>query len=86
MPSSEPTEITVNLTPDQPLAEVLELPRESTQSYYTRNSGALPRLEQAKASDYSRSGLPSPVASEPDTVVNRVKELISLHRPAWLSR
>jgi hypothetical protein len=85
MPSSKPAEIIVSPTPDQPLAEVIELPHVDPQSYYSRNSGTLPRLDQAKASDYNRSGLPSPVAPEPDTFVNRVKELILLHRPAWLS-
>ena len=86
MPASDPAEIIANLTPDQPLADVIELPHSSPESYYARNSGTLPRLDQAKASDYSREGLPSPVAPAPDTVVNRVKDLISLHRPAWLSR
>ncbi len=86
MPSSKPAEIIVSLTPDQPLAEVIEIPHADIESYYTRNSGMLPRLEHAKASDYSRSGLPSPVAPEQDTIVNRIKDLISIHRPAWLSR
>lgn len=86
MPTSEPAEIIVSLTPDQPLAEVIELPHVNPESYYTRNSGTLPRLDQPTASDYSREGLPSPVAPEPDTLVNRVKELVTLHRPAWLSR
>jgi hypothetical protein len=85
MPATEHAEIIVSLTPDQPLAEVIEFRQVPTASYYTRNSGNLPRLDQATASDYSRKVLPSPIAPEPDTLVNRVKELISLHRPAWLS-
>ncbi len=86
MPISEHSEINVDVSPEQPLAEVIELPSSKIESYYTRNSGTLPRLDQANASDYSREGLPSPIAPEPDTFVNRVKELVSLHRPAWLSR
>jgi hypothetical protein len=86
MPTSEHAEIIVTLQPDQPLAEVIEMPHTEPESYYTRNSGGLPRLDQTKASDYSRDGLPSPIAPEPDTVLNRVRELASLHRPAWLSR
>jgi len=86
MPTSEHAEITVEVTPDQPLAEVIKLPYTGSESFYTRNSGALPRLEEVKASDYNREGLPSPIAAEPDTFVNRVKDLISLHRPAWLSQ
>jgi hypothetical protein len=84
MPSSEQAEIMVSVTPNPPLAEVIDLPPKSTESYYSRNSGTLPRLAHAQASDYSREGLPSPIAAEPDTVVNRVKEMISLHRPGWL--
>lgn len=86
MPTSEQSEITVSLTPDQPLAEVIDLPPSTIESYYSRNSGTLPRLEQTKASDYSREGLPSPIAPESDNLVNRLKELVSLHRPAWLYR
>ena len=86
MPTSEHAEIIVDLMPDQPLAEVIKLPHTGSESFYVRNSGMLPRLDQAKASDYSREALPSPIAAEPNTFVNRVKELISLHRPAWLSQ
>ncbi len=86
MPTSEHAEIIVNVMPDPPLAEVIELPHAGTESFYTRNSGMLPRLDQTKASDYSRAALPSPIAPEPDTFVNRVRDLVSLHRPAWLSR
>ena len=91
MPPSENAEIVVELTQDPPLAEVIHMAQleeetdSNPESYYSRNSGLLPRLEAAKASDYSREGLPSPVAAEPDTLVNRTKEFFSVNRPSWLS-
>lgn len=89
MPPSEHAEIVVELTPNSPLADVIEMRAEEeidadVESYYSRNSGLLPRLETPKASDYSREGLPSPIAAEPDTLVNRAKAFISVNRPSWL--
>ena len=90
MPPSEQAEIVVELTTDSPLADVIDMHVEKevdaeVESYYSRNSGLLPRLETPKASDYSREGLPSPIAAEPDTLVNRAKDFISINRPSWLS-
>lgn len=91
MPSSEHAEIViddipdVDMTSEETLADVVELHETVTESYYMRNSGLLPRLENATASDYSRAVLPSPIAAEPDTIVTRVKDLISARRPAWRS-
>jgi hypothetical protein len=89
MPPSEQAEIVVELTPDSSLADVIEMHVEEevdadVESYYSRNSGLLPRLETPKASDYSREGLPSPIAVEPDTLVSRAKDFISMNRPSWL--
>jgi hypothetical protein len=89
MPPSEQAEIVVELTPDSPLADVIEMHVEEdvdadVESYYSRNSGLLPHLETPKASDYSREGLPSPIAAEPDTLVNRARDFISMNRPSWL--
>jgi hypothetical protein len=89
MPPSEQAEIVVELTPDSPLADVIEMHVEEdvdahVESYYSRNSGLLPHLETPKASDYSREGLPSPIAAESDTLVNRARDFISMNRPSWL--
>ena len=90
MPPSKNAEIVVEPTHDSPLADVIEMaPVEeevdaNVESYYSRNSGLLPRLETPKASDYSREGLPTPIAAEPDTFVNRTKDFLSINRPSWL--
>ena len=84
MPSQEQAEIVVDMTADRPLADVIQLPRQEQPSFYTRNSGNLPRLLGAKASDYGRGALPSPIAAEPDTVVSRVRDFIALNHPGWL--
>jgi hypothetical protein len=84
MPSNEYAEITLELTPDPPLAEVIQMPPAELPSFYARNSGGLPRLASATASDYGRAALPSPIAAEPDTLVSRIKDFISLNRPGWL--
>lgn len=89
MPSSEQAEIVVELTPDSPLADVIEMHLDEeanpdVESYYSRNSGLLPHLDTPKASDYSRAGLPTPIAAEPDTLVNRARDFISMNRPSWL--
>jgi hypothetical protein len=84
MPINNQAEIVVNMTADLPLADVIPMPHQDKASFYTRNSGDLPRLHDAKASDYGRGALPSPIAAEPDTVVSRVKDFISLNRPGWL--
>ena len=91
MPPSENAEIIVELTQDPPLAEVIQMTLldeeadANPESYYARNSGLLPRLEAAKASDYNRSGLPSPVAAERETLVSRAREFFSGSRPSRLS-
>jgi hypothetical protein len=85
MPSSEHAEVVVDVTSEEMFADVDELSDTVTESYYMRNSGLLPRLESATASDYGRAVLPSPIAAEPDTIVTRVKDLISARRPAWRS-
>ena len=90
MPPSEHAEIVVDLTPDSPLADVIDMHVEEetdadVESYYSRNSGLLPRLETPKASDYNRSGLPSPIVAERDTIASRAKDFISINRPSWMS-
>lgn len=85
MPGSEPAEVVVDVIFEETLADVVEPSETVTESYYSRNSGLLPRLESATASDYSRAVLPSPIAADPDTIVTRVKDLISARRPAWRS-
>lgn len=84
MPSNRSAEIAVEMTADLPLAEVIQMPHQEQPSFYARNSGDLPRLEGTQASDYGRGALPSPIAAEPDTVVSRVRDFISLNRPGWL--
>jgi hypothetical protein len=84
MPLDKQAEIVVDMTLDLPLADVIQMPHQEKVSFYTRNSGDLPRLQGAKASDYGRGSLPSPIAAEPDTVVSRIKDFISLNRPGWL--
>ena len=85
MPTSEHAEVVVEVTSEEMFADVDDLSDTVTETYYMRNSGLLPRLESATASDYSRAVLPSPIAAEPDTIVTRVKDLISARRPAWRS-
>ena len=91
MPPSENAEIVVELLPEEQLADVIEVAQlddsidAGAESFYARNSGLLPRLEGAKASDYSREGLPKPIAAEPDTLVRRARDFLSVNRPAWLS-
>lgn len=85
MPGSEYAEVVVDAISEETLADVVEPSETATESYYSRNSGLLPRLESATASDYSREVLPSPIAADPDTIVTRVKDLISARRPAWRS-
>ncbi len=85
MPSNKYAEIVVDLTPTLPLADVIDMPSTEQASFYTRNSGGLPRLDDAAASDYGREALPNPVDPEPDTVFNRIKEFISVNRPSWLA-
>ncbi len=84
MPSNEQAELVVSLTPDLPLAEVIQLPKSETGSFYTRNSGSLPRLDHGAPERYHRGELPKPIEAEPDTVFNRFKEFLSKNRPSWL--
>ena len=84
MPSNQYAEIVVDLTPKAPLAEVIDLPVPDPLSFYKRNSGKLPRLGDKAAHRYNRSSLPTPVEPEPDTLMNRIKDFISVNRPAWL--
>jgi hypothetical protein len=84
MQSNETAEIVIDLAPETPLAEVIQVPQEEPASFYTRNSGSLPRLDGSAPGRYHRAQLPTPVAPEPDTVMNRFKEFISRNRPAWI--
>jgi len=84
MPTNQYAEIVVDLTPQTPLADVNDVPQPDPESFYKRNSGMLPRLGGGTTDRYNRSSLPTPVTPEPDTFVNRIKDFISVNRPAWL--
>lgn len=84
MQSNQHAEIVIDLTPNAPLADVIELPLPEAVSFYVRNSGMLPRLGDRARNQYSRSSLPTPVEPAPDTLVNRIRDFISVNRPAWL--
>ncbi len=68
---SEPTES------DDYLAEVVELPLEST-SFYQRNSGSLPKSNKNRT-DYAnlRAALPS-AENETDSVFTRLRQVLGL--------
>lgn len=55
-------------------------PQRLAESYYIRNSGALPRISDS-ATDYGLASLPTPIDPGRDTVVRRLAELIRINRP-----
>lgn len=83
MHAKEHAETVVDLTPDLPLADVIQMPQIGQASFYTRNSAALPRLNIAASAQYGRVSLPTPVEAAPNTILNRLKEFASKNRPAW---
>jgi hypothetical protein len=84
MPANKQAETVVDLNPDLPLADVIQMPQPEQASFYTRNSADLPRLNIASASSYGRSSLPTPVEPESDTVLNLFRAFLSKNRPGWL--
>ena len=84
MASNTQAETVADLDPDLPLADVIQMPNTEHPSFYTRNTAALPRLDEANAGNYRRASLPTPVEPEPDTVLNRFKAFVSVNRPSWL--
>jgi len=64
---------------DDGLAEVIPLPSSEVQSFYQRNTGALPRIGQRSSDLHRRSSLPSPVNEDPDGIFTRIKNFILDH-------
>jgi hypothetical protein len=79
-------EIVIELTPTEALADVVQLPKTDTQSFYQRRGRSLPHLGRSRSADYTRAALPTPLAPEPETVLSRIKEFIMVNRPGWWPR
>ena len=59
------------------LADVIPLPSSDAQSYYQRNTGALPRIGVRSSDLNRRSSLPSPVNTDSNGIVDRIKDLLT---------
>lgn len=61
------------------LAEVIPLQGLEVQSYYQRNTGALPKIGDRSSDSHRRAFLPSPVNSGPEGFFERIRDLFSSH-------
>lgn len=59
------------------LAEVIELPGIDAPSFYQRNSGSLPKSEEGMADAHRRTQLPTPDNTDPETLVDKIKNLFA---------
>jgi len=65
------------VAPGDSLAEVIPLPSTDKQSYYQRNTGALPKIGVRSSEIHRRSSLPSPVNTDSNRFVERIRNLLT---------
>lgn len=63
--------------PGDGLAEVITLPPTDRQSYYQRNTGALPKIGVRSSELHRRSSLPSPVNIDSNGFVDKIRNLLT---------
>ncbi|MFV2001295.1 MAG: hypothetical protein ACC654_13110 [Acidimicrobiia bacterium] len=59
------------------LAEVIPLQGLDVPSFYQRNTGALPRIGRRSSDLNRRGGLPTPVNSDGDGFIERIKDFFA---------
>ncbi len=59
------------------LADVIPLPSSEVQSFYQRNTGALPKIGHRSSDLHRRASLPSPVNDDSTGFLRRIKGLLA---------